>query len=172
MKKALAFKIITSAISLLSVMVAASTYVWADHGLGVPIGNYTARNRDEAEMIGLIRTVAQGWERKDVDMIMSAYGSEAVQRAWNDSEVMIDYAGIRAEAVGAFHDPRAGVIRFEDRIHRIYIVNNSAVVEINQKFHGWGRDHYYRDFWMFTRRGGRWWLVRYDYEGQPPFDSR
>jgi hypothetical protein len=120
----------------------------------------------------LIRTVAQGWERKDVDLIMSAYGSEALQRAWNNPTVMIDYAGIRAEAIGAFHDPKAGQIRFEDWIHRIYIVNSSAIVEINQKFHGWGRDHYYRDFWIFARRGGRWWLVRYDYEPQAPFDGR
>jgi hypothetical protein len=65
-----------------------------------------------------------------------------------------------------------GRVEFDDRIHRIYIVNGSALVEINQRFHGWGRDHYYRDFWMFARRDGRWWLVRYDYEPQPPFDTR
>lgn len=169
MNKGLAFKMIAIAIGLLSVTVAASTNIWADHGSGTPITNYTPRNQDEAEIISLIRTVAQGWERKDVDLIMSAYGSEAVQRAWNNSDIMINYAGIRAEAIGAFRDPKVGVIRFEDWIHRIYIVNNSAVVEINQKFHGWGRDHYYRDFWMFARRGGRWWLVRYDYEPQPAF---
>jgi hypothetical protein len=63
-------------------------------------------------------------------------------------------------------------VRFEDWIHRIYIVNGSALVEINQKFHGWGRDHYYRDFWMFARRDGRWRLIRYDYEPQSPFDRR
>lgn len=145
---------------------------WADHGPGVAITQYAPRNQDEAEIMRLIRTVAQGWERKDVDLIMSAYGSEALQRAWNNPTVMIDYAGIRAEAVGAFHDPKVGQVRFEDWIHRIYIVNSSAVVEINQKFHGWGRDHYYRDFWIFARRGGRWWLVRYDYEPQAPFDGR
>jgi hypothetical protein len=79
----------------------------------------------------------------------------------------------RAKGVlGAFADPKLGLVEFDDRIHRIYIVNGSALVEINQRFHGWGRDHYYRDFWMFARRDGRWWLVRYDYEPQPPFDTR
>ena len=55
---------------------------------------------------------------------------------------MIDVARARAEALGAFADPKLGTVQFEDRIHRIYIVNSSALVEINQKFHGWGRDHY------------------------------
>ena len=169
MKKGLAFKCIALAIGIIATIVAASTSIRADHGPGVPIAKYMPQNQDEAEIIGLIRTVARGWERKDVDLIMSAYGSEAVQRSWNNSDIMLDYAGIRAEAIGAFRDPKVGVIRFEDWIHRIYIVNNSAVVEINQKFHGWGRDHYYRDFWLFTRRGGRWRLVRYDYEPQRPF---
>lgn len=63
-------------------------------------------------------------------------------------------------------------MQFHDWIHRIYIVNGSALVAINQKFHGWGRDHYYRDFWMLARRDGRWWLMRYDYESQTPFDRR
>jgi hypothetical protein len=64
---------------------------------------------------------------------------------------MIDVAGVRAEALGAFADPRLGRVEFGDRIHRIYIVNN----EINQRFHGRGRDHYYRDFWVLARRDGR-----------------
>jgi len=143
--------------------------VRADHGPGVPIARYMPQSQDEAQILKLIRTVARGWETKNVDLIMSAYSRDALQRAWNNPEIMIDYAGIRAEAIGAFRDPKVGVIRFEDWIHRIYIVNNSAVVEINEKFHGWGRDHYYRDFWMFARRGGKWQLVRYDYEPQPPF---
>jgi hypothetical protein len=153
-------------------LVFGSKMTWADHGAGVPIAQYASRNQDEAEIVRLIRTVGQGWERKDIDLIMSAYGPDALQRAWNNPGVMIDYAGIRAEALGAFRDPKVGQIRFEDWIHRIYIVNNSAVIEINQKFHGWGGDHYYRDFWMFARRSGRWWLVRYDYEPQAPFDRR
>ncbi|MGH7772089.1 MAG: DUF4440 domain-containing protein [Candidatus Binatia bacterium] len=141
----------------------------AEHGRGIHIAHYMPRNGDEAAIVKLIRTVGQGWERRDVDLIMSAYAPDALQRAWNNPNVMIDYAGIRAEALGAFRDPKLGRVRFEDWIHRIYIVNGSALVEINQKFHGWGSDHYYRDFWMFARRGGRWWLVRYDYEPQLPF---
>ena len=120
----------------------------------------------------LIRAVGEGWERRDVEVIMSAYAPDAVQRAWNEPDRMIDREGIRAEALGAFRDPQLGTIRFQDWVHRLYIVNASALVEINQKFRGWGRDHYYRDFWMFARRDGRWWLVRYDYEPQPPFDRR
>jgi len=130
------------------------------------------RNDAEAAILRLVRAVAEGWERKDVDLILSAYGHDALQRAWHEPERMIDVAGIRAEALGAFADPKLGTVRFEDRIHRIYIVNNSALLEINQKFHGWGRDHYYRDFWAFARREGRWWLIRCDYEPQPPFDRR
>ncbi len=172
MKRHLAFEMIVIRILLLSALVFAANTTWADHGTGILITQYTPRNQAEGEIVRLIRTVAQGWERKDVDLIMSAYGLEALQRAWNNPDVMIDYAGIRAEAIGALRDPKVGQIRFEDRIHRIYIVNSSAVVEINQKFHGWGGDHYYRDFWAFTRRDGRWWLVRYDYEPQPPFDVR
>ena len=145
---------------------------WADHGPGMPIGEYVPRNADEAAMAHLIRTVGKGWERRDVDLLMSAYAPDAVQRAWNDPRKMIDREGIRAEALGAFRDPQLGAVRFQDWIHRITIVNASALVEINQKFHGWGRDHYYRDFWMFARRDGRWWLLRYDYEPQPPFDRR
>ncbi|MGH7319371.1 MAG: hypothetical protein ACRELA_07060 [Candidatus Rokuibacteriota bacterium] len=145
---------------------------WADHGSGVPIREYRPRSDDEAAIVRLIHTVAEGWERKDVDLITSAYAPDALQRAWNEPTRMVDVAGIRAEALGAFADPGLGRVRFDDWIHRIYIVNASALVEINQKFHGWGRDHYYRDFWMFARRGGRWWLVRYDYEPQPPFDRR
>ena len=145
---------------------------WADHGPGVPIRQYVPRDPDEAAIVRLIRIVADGWERKDVDLILSAYASDALQRAWNDPARMIDVAGIRAEALGAFRDPTLGRVRFEDWVHRIYIVNASALVEINQKFHGWGRDHYYRDFWMFARRAGRWWLIRYDYAPQPPFDRR
>ncbi len=145
---------------------------WADHGPGVPIREYAPRNADEAAIVRLIRTVGEGWERRDVELIMSAYAPDAVQRAWNDPGKMVDLAGIRAEALGAFRDPQLGPVRFQDWVHRIYIVNASALVEINQKFHGWGRDHYYRDFWMFARRGGRWWLLRYDYEPQSPFDRR
>lgn len=142
---------------------------WADHGPGVPIQQYAPRNADEAAIIRLIRAVGEGWERRDVELLASAYAPDAVQRAWNDPGRMIDLAGIRAEAISAFRDPQIGRVRFEDWIHRITIVNASALVEINQKFHGWGRDHYYRDFWMFARRNGRWWLLRYDYEPQPPF---
>lgn len=145
---------------------------WADHGPGVPIRAYAPRNADEAAIVRLIRTVGDGWERKDVELAMSAYAPDAVQRAWNDPGRMIDVAGIRAEAAGAFRDPQLGPVRFQDWIHRITIVNASALVEINQKFHGWGRNHYYRDFWMFTRRAGRWQLLRYDYEPQPPFDRQ
>jgi Putative lumazine-binding len=144
----------------------------AEHGPGVRVRDYAPRGRDEAAIIRLIRTVTEGWERRDAKKILSAYAPDAVQRAWNEPARMIDVAGIRAEALGAFADPRLGRVEFDDRIHRIYVVNNSAVVEINQRFHGWGRDHYYRDFWMFARRDGRWWLVRYDYEPQPPFDPR
>ena len=144
----------------------------ADHGPGVPISQYVSRNSEEASIIQLIRTVGEGWARKDIDHIMSAYARDATQRAWNDPNVMIDYQGIRNEALGAFRDPKIGPVQFDDWIHRIYIVNSSAVVEINQRFHGWGGDHYYRDFWMFARRQGRWRLVRYDYEPQPPFLER
>ncbi len=143
-----------------------------DHGPGVLVRDYTPRNDAEAAILRLVRTVAEGWERKDVELILSAYAPDAVQRAWHQPDRMLDVAGVRAEALGAFADPKLGTVRFEDRIHRIYIVNSSALVEINQKFHGWGRDHYYRDFWAFARREGRWWLIRYDYEPQPPFDRR
>lgn len=144
----------------------------ADHGPGVFIGQYVPRNKDEAAIVRLIQTVAEGWKRKDVDQIMSAYAPDAVQRAWDNPTVMVNYEGIRKEALGAFRDPKIGQIGFEDWVHRIYIVNSSAIIEINQRFHGWGRDHYYRDFWMFARRAGRWQLVRYDYESQPPFLDR
>jgi hypothetical protein len=144
----------------------------AEHTTGVPVRDYVPKGRDEAAIVRLVRTVAEGWERRNVEQILSAYAPDAVQRAWNEPARMIDVAGIRAEALGAFADPRLGRVEFDDRIHRIYIVNNSALVEINQRFHGWGRDHYYRDFWMFARRDGRWWLVRYDYEPQPPFAPR
>ena len=69
--------------------------------------------------------------------------ADAVQRAWNDPARMIGVSEIRAEALGAFGDPALGRVRFEDWIHRVYVVNGSALVEINQKFHGWGRDHHY-----------------------------
>lgn len=145
---------------------------WADHGSGTSVSTYAPRNPDEAAIVRLIRTVGEGWERRDVELLMSAYAPDALQRAWNDPSRMVDVGGIRAEALGAFGDPALGQVRFQDWVHRIYVVNGSALVEINQKFHGWGRDHYYRDFWMFTRRDGRWWLARYDYEPQPPFDPR
>jgi len=93
-------------------------------------------------------------------------------RSFKPQDRLIDREGIRTEALGAFRDPQLGTVRFQDWVHRLYVVNASALVEINQKFHGWGRDHYYRDFWMFARRDRRWWLVRYDYEPQPPFDRR
>jgi hypothetical protein len=153
-------------------LVFAWSLAWADHGPGVPIRQYAPRTTDEAAIVRLILSVAEGWERKEVDRIMSVYAADAVQRAWHESSQIIDVMGIRAEALGAFADPRLGRVRFDDWIHRIYIVNTSALVEINQRFHGWGRDHYYRDFWMFVRRAGRWWLIRYDYEPQPPFDGR
>jgi len=172
MKRRLAFETAAATILLLSAVVFAPKPTWADHGPGVSIARYAPRDQDEAEIVRLIRTVGQGWERMDIDLVMSAYAPDARQRAWNNPTVMIDYAGIQAEAVGAFRDPKVGRIRFEDWVHRIYIVNQSAVVEINQKFHGWGGDHYYRDLWMFARRGGRWWLVLYDYEPQAPFDRR
>jgi hypothetical protein len=162
----------TGTLVLIMLLAFGSKITSAEHGAGVPIAQYASRNQDEAEIVRLIRTVGQGWERRDVNLVMSAYAPDALQRAWNNPKVMIDYNGIRAEALGAFRDPKVGEIRFEDWIHRIYIVNNSAVVEINQKFHGWGGNLYYRDFWMFARREGRWWLVRYDYEPQPPFDRR
>lgn len=171
MKKHRALEMITIQFLLLPALVFTPMVTWADHGEGVPITQYESRNQDEAEIVHLIRTVGEGWEQRDIDLLMSAYAPDARQRAWNHPTVMIDHAAIRAEALGAFRDPKAGQLRFEDWVQRIYIVNNSAVVEINQKFHGWGGDHYYRDFWMFARRRGRWWLVRYDYEPQPPFDG-
>ena len=146
--------------------------VSADHGSGTFVGRYVPRDKDEAAIVNLIRTVGEGWETRNVDRIMSAYAPDAVQRAWNDPNVMLNYEGIKAEALGAFRDPKLGQVRFEDWIHRIYIVNTSAIVEINQRFHGWSRDHYYRDFWMFARREEKWLLVRYDYEPQPPFLGR
>lgn len=145
---------------------------WPDHGIGVLAARYAPRNQNEAAIVHLIRTVGEGWERKDVDQIMSAYAPDATQRAWDDPAVMLDVEGVRREALGAFRDPAIGHVRFEDWIHRIHIVNATAAVEINQRFHGWGRDHYYRDLWTFVRRGGRWWLFRYDYEPQPPFLDR
>jgi hypothetical protein len=158
--------------ALVAVILVCVDLGWADHGPGIFVGRYVPRDKDEAAIVNLIRTVAEGWETRNVDRIMSAYAPDAVQRAWNNPNVMINYEGIKAEALGAFRDPKLGQVRFEDWIHRIYIVNTSAVVEINQRFHGWSRDHYYRDFWMFARRDGKWQLVRYDYEPQPPFLSR
>ena len=144
----------------------------ADHGLGVLATRYVPRDENEAAIVRLIRTVGEGWERKDVDHIMSAYAPDASQRAWDDPAVTLDVEGIRKEALGAFRDPALGQVRFEDWIHRVYIVNATAAVEINQRFHGWGRDHYYRDLWLFVRRGGQWRLFRYDYEPRPPFPGR
>ena len=156
---------------LISGLIAPPSRGWADHGPGIPAHKYVPRNVDETEIIRLIRTVADGWVHKNADLILSAYAPDAVQRAWNEPTRMIGVDGIRSEALGAFADPGLGRVRFDDWIHRIYIVNTSAIVEINQRFHGWGRDHYYRDFWMFARRDGRWWMVRYDYEPQPPFEA-
>ena len=144
----------------------------ADHGIGVLATRYVPRTEDEAAIVRLIRTVGEGWERKDVDQIMSAYAPDASQRAWDDPAVMLDVEGIRKEALGAVRDPALGQVRFEDWIHRMYIVNATAAVEINQRFHGWGRDHYYRDLWLFVRRGGHWRLFRYDYEPRQPFPGR
>jgi hypothetical protein len=163
---------VTIATFVFVVLFSATNMARGDHGPGVPIDHYVPQDQDEEAIVRLIRTVGMGWERKEVDAVMEAYAPDAVQRAWNDPTRMLDYSGIRREALGAFRDPQIGRIRFEDWIHRIYIVNASAIVEVNQKFHGWGRDHYYRDFWMFSRRAGRWRLVRYDYEVQPPFDVR
>jgi hypothetical protein len=162
----------TASAATILVVVLAVGVASPDHGAGVLVRDYVPRNDAEAAIVRLVRTVEEGWERKDVDLILSAYAPDAVQRAWHEPGRMIDVGGIRAEALGAFADPKLGTVRFEDRIHRIYIVNSSALLEINQKFHGWGRDHYYRDFWVFARREGRWWLIRYDYEPQPPFDRR
>ncbi len=161
-----------AAISAVAILIVTLAVIptFGDHGAGILVRDYVPENSAEAAILRLVRTVAEGWERKDVDLVLSAYAPDAVQRAWNEPGRIIDVAGVRAEALGAFADPKLGAVRFEDRIHRIYIVNSSALLEINQKFHGWGRDHYYRDFWMFARREGRWWLIRYDYEPQPPFD--
>jgi hypothetical protein len=144
----------------------------ADHGIGVLASKYVPRNDDETAIVRLIRTVGEGWERKNVDQIMSAYAPDATQRAWDNPKVMRDYEGIRNEALGAFRDQKLGKVQFDDWIHRIYIVNNTATVEINERFHGWSQDHFYRDLWMFVRRDGKWLLFRYDYEPQPPFVSR
>jgi hypothetical protein len=163
-------------VSLRAVVLAASLLVVnpaeADHGIGVLASAYVPRNDDEAAIVRLIRTVGKGWERKDIDQIMSAYAPDAIQRAWDNPHVMRDYEGIRNEALGAFRDPALGEVRFDDWIHRMYIANNTAAVEINQRFHGWSRDHYYRDVWMFVRRKGKWLLFRYDYEPQPPFPAQ
>jgi hypothetical protein len=61
-------------VSMRTVGVAASSLmvllaVWvgvagADHGPGVPIRAYAPRNADEAAILRLIRTVAEGWEQK------------------------------------------------------------------------------------------------------------
>lgn len=53
----------------------------ADHGAVIPVRDYVPRTRDEAEIVRLIRTVAAGWQRKNVDLILSAYAADAVQRA-------------------------------------------------------------------------------------------
>lgn len=167
------------ALGFLVVAIAVPVGAWADHGtclrasphrqVGVPIGAYQPRNADEAEIVRLIRTVARGWETKDIDLVMSAYGPAAVQRAWDNPDRMIDRDGIRAEALGAFRDPRGGSFRFNDWIHRIYIVNSSALVEIHENFRGWGTDFYYRDFWVFGKRDGHWELLRYDYQPTTPW---
>lgn len=140
---------------------------FAEHGLGVPVGQYRPRNADEAAIVALIRTVGAGWEQRAPDQILSAYAREATQRAWDDPARSIDRAGIRAEAEGAFRDPGLGAVRFRDRIHRITIVNATAAVEINQSFYGWGTEFLYRDLWVFLKRQGRWELIRYDYEPRP-----
>src|SRR5262245_59765417 len=101
--------LITKILIVLSVVVLVNVSVGsADDGPGVPVSQYVSQNSDEASIIHLIRTVGEGWARKDVDHIMSAYGPDATQRAWNDPNVMIDYQGIRNEALGAFRDPKIG----------------------------------------------------------------
>ena len=57
---------------------------WTDHGPGVPIQQHAPHSADESAIVCLVRTVAEGWERKDVDLLASAYAPDAVQRAWND----------------------------------------------------------------------------------------
>jgi hypothetical protein len=37
----------------------------------------------------LIRTVAEGWEQKDVERVLPANTLDAVQRAWNEATRMI-----------------------------------------------------------------------------------
>ena len=80
MKRILAFEMMTTILFLLT-LVLGSKAAWADHGPGVPIAQYAPRNQNETEIVRLIRTVGQGWERRDVDLIMSAYAPDALQRA-------------------------------------------------------------------------------------------
>jgi len=117
--------LITKVLTALSVVVLVGVSVGsADDGPGVPISQYVPRNGDEASIVQLIRTVGEGWARKDVDHIMSAYAPDATQRTWNDPNVMINYEGIRNEALGAFRDPKIGRVQLDDCIHRMYIVNS------------------------------------------------
>src|SRR5262245_23060223 len=94
------------AAAILATLVLSPPSVWgtasADHGAGIPVSAYATRTRDEAEIVRLIGTVAAGWESKNVDLILSAYALDAVQRAWNDPATMIGVGGIRGEALGAF----------------------------------------------------------------------
>jgi hypothetical protein len=66
--------------------------------------DYVPRNEAEAAIARLVRTVGRRWERKDVNLILSPYAHDLVQRSWHEPERMIDRAGIRAEAVGTFAD--------------------------------------------------------------------
>ena len=44
---------------------------WAEHGPGVPIRDYAPRNADEAAIVRLIRAVGEGWERRDVELVIN-----------------------------------------------------------------------------------------------------
>ena len=61
-------------ISVLAVLVAVGA-ASGDHGAGVLLRDYTPRN-DE------------GWERRDVELILSVYAPDAVQRAWHEPDRM------------------------------------------------------------------------------------
>ena len=74
-------------ISVLAVLVAVGA-ASGDHGAGVLLRDYTPRNDAEAANLRVVRTVAEGWERRDVELILSAYAPDAVQRAWHEPDRM------------------------------------------------------------------------------------
>ncbi len=45
----------------------------AEHATGARVRDYVPRSRDEAAIVRLVRAVGEGWERKDVEQILSAY---------------------------------------------------------------------------------------------------